>query len=435
MNLFNYHIDEYLSLKDEPYYDRGILPTEAFAFISHCRALKVDMVIESGTAFGQSCFLFAKYLNIPVHTIDDVSHYGMEAQNVAKERCKDLPVTFHIGNSFEILPRLLKEYSDKKIAVFIDGPKGELAKQFRQAIWDNPSVVLAALHDSVGENTVGKFSTANHPTYLSTYREVLDSKSLAYPYPDNPSITIGDRFKEGMGMDIWYKTRDVIYYVYTGGQDDLYRDFIQTSTKHCNPTYIALTNPDTVVVADYKTYFTEEEQGGTMGPKLNALRRLPLLEGDRVFVTDIDLYFNQNIFQVFNGTFEIGVTSRNRKEGVAAEYSPINAGVWAFTYSERTAQIFDWWYSELIEPSYDKWIEYKENHPYSKTIGLKEWWVDQDLLNVTFANAQELGIVVEDIGPEYNWIVSDQEFEQYKDKEYKVLHRKGGTGKRWTQAN
>ena len=193
--------------------------------------------------------------------------------------------------------------------------------------------------------------------------------------------------------------------------------------------------PETEVIADYKTYFTEEEQGGTMGPKLSALRRLPLLEGDRVFVTDVDLYFNQNIFKVFNGTFEIGMTSRNRKEGTAAEYSPINAGVWAFTYSERTAQVFDWWYSELVEPSYSKWIEYKENHPYSKTIGLKEWWVDQDLLNVTFANAQELGIIVEDIGPEYNWIVSDQEFEQYKDKEYKVLHRKGGTGKRWTQAN
>lgn len=431
MNLFNFYINDYLSLKDEPYYDRGILPTEAFAFITHCRALKVDMIIESGTAFGQSCYLFAKYLDIPVHTIDDVSHYGMKAQNVAKNRCKDLPVTFHIGNSYSILPNLLEEYSNKKIAVFIDGPKGNAAKRFRESIWNTPNVVLAALHDSVGDNTVGKFSSANHPTYLSNFRELLDTKSLSSPYPDNPSITIGDRFKEGMGMDIWYKPRNILYYVYTGGQDDLYKDFIETSKKHCNPFYMALTNPDVDVVADVKTYFTEEEQGGTMGPKLNALRRLPFLEGDKVFVVDIDLYFNKDIFEVFKNSFDLAVTSRNKKEGTAATYSPINGGVWAFLYSGKTAELFNWWYSQLVTPTYSKWIQYKEKHPYSTAIGLKEWWVDQDLLNVTYLNAQELGVVAQDIGPEYNWIVTEIEFKQLKDKDYKVLHRKGGTGKRW----
>lgn len=431
MNLFNYFLDEFKPLQEEPYYDRGILPTEAFAFMSYCKALQVDMVIESGTAYGQSCYLFAKYLNVDVHTIDNVSHYGMQAQNTAKERCKDLPVHFHVGNSLEILPQLLKQYSDKKVAVFIDRPKGEMAKQFRSNIWHHSNVVMAALHDSVGENTAGKFSTANHPEFLSAFRELLDSSSLAHPYPDNPSITIGDRFKEGMGMDIWYKPRKAIYYVYTGGQPELYKDFIESSKNHCNPVYIALTNPEVEATADFKVFFTKEEQGGTMGPKFNALRRLPLLEGDKVFVTDIDLYFNEDVFKVLDGSFEIGVTSRNKKEGTAAEYSPINAGVWCFIYTERTREIFEWWCSELVSPSYSKWIEYKQNHPYSKSIGMKEWWVDQDLLNVTYLNAKELGILVTDVGPDYNWVVNQEEFLHLKDTAHKILHRKSGTTNRW----
>ena len=225
MNLFNYFLDEFRTLQDEPYYDRGILPTEAFAFISYCKALQVDMIIESGTAYGQSCSLFAKYLGVDVHTIDNVSHYGIEARNIAKKRCEGLPVHFHIGNSLEILPHLLQQYPDKKIAVFIDGPKGETAKQFRANIWNNSNIVMAALHDSVGENAVGSFSSANHPEYLASFRELLDSKSLAHPYPDNPAITLGERFKQGMGMDIWYKPRKIIYYVYTGGQPSLYQNF------------------------------------------------------------------------------------------------------------------------------------------------------------------------------------------------------------------
>jgi hypothetical protein len=212
MNLFNYFLNEFKPLQNEPYYARGILPTEAFAFMSYCKALQIDMIIESGTAYGQSCYLFAKYLNIEVHTIDDVSHYGIQAQNTAKDRCKELPVHFHVGNSLKLLPQLLDQYPNKKIAVFIDGPKGDVAKQFRKNIWNYSNVLMAALHDSVGENVSGKFSTANHSEYLSKFRDMLDNKSLDSPYADNPTINLRERFPNGMGMDIWYKENFIITY-------------------------------------------------------------------------------------------------------------------------------------------------------------------------------------------------------------------------------
>lgn len=431
MNLFQYYINQFSNLKNEPYQERGVLPTEAFAFMSYCKAMKVDTIIESGTAFGQSCYLFAKYLDIEVHTVDNISHYGHTAQNIAKERCKDLPVYFYEGDSTILIPNLLERFKNNKVAIFIDGPKGSIAKKFRTHLFNYQNVYIAALHDSVGDNSIGKFSSANHPEFLNTYREFLDSESLKHPYPDSPSMTLGERFKEGMGMDLWYKPRNVMYYVYTGGVEELYNDFIKTSKELNDPYYMALTAPNVNLHADFITYFTEEEKGGTMGPKLNALRRLPFLEGDKVFVTDIDLYFNQNIFDIFNENFDIGVTSRNKTSGTAAQYSPINAGVWCFKYGDTTKKIFDWWYNQLTSPSYLEWIDYKKNHPYSKAIGLREWWVDQDLLNITYSNSKELQISVKDIGPEFNWVVTDEEFLQFKDKKYKVLHRKTGTDSRW----
>lgn len=431
MQIFNIYKEELLPLSQEPYYARGILPTEAFAFISYCKALQVDTIIESGTAFGQSCYLYAKYLGITVHTIDDISHYGNEAQLVAKERCKDLPVVFHEGNSNNLLPELIKKYSDKKIAVFIDGPKGESAKALRRNIWGYDNVVIAALHDSVGDNVDGKFSSCNHPTFLSEFRNIFDAESIKHPYPDNPKITIGERFREGMGMDLWYKPRNILYYVYTGGIENLYNDFIESSKRISNPVYMCLTNESTDVVADFKTLFTEEENGGTMGPKFNAIRRLPLVNGDKVFVTDIDIYFNQDIYTIFNSINDIGLTSRNKKEGAAAHYSPINAGVWCFKHSDKTEKLFNWFYEQLTNPSDTNWIKYKQNHPFSKSIGLLEWWVDQDLLNVLYLNQDSYDINVMDIGPEYNWIVTDDEFSEFKDKSHMILHRKGGTGKRW----
>jgi hypothetical protein len=434
MQIFNLYRNDLLPLSQEPYFERGILPTEAFAFISYCKALNVDMVIESGTAYGQSCYLYAKYLNIPVHTIDNISHYGDNAQNTAKERCKNLDVTFHIGDSNYLLPQLLQQYKDKKIAVFIDGPKGQAAQDLRSKIWNgNDNVVIAALHDSIGDNAIGRFSSANHPNFLNEYRELFDVDSLNQPYPDDPSITLRERFKTGMGMDLWYKPRNIIYYVYTGGVDFLYKDFIESAKRHCNPTFMCLTNEDVDVVADYRTTFTDEEQGGTMGPKINALRRLPLVNGDNVFIMDIDTYCNDDIFKVFNTVQEIGVTTRNKRDSEAAIYSPINAGVWCFKHSPDMELLFDWFYEQLTNPTYDRWIEYKRNHPHSQAIGLREWWVDQDLLNVLYANQKEFNIEVKDIGAEYNWIVTDDEFATSKDNNYKILHRKGGTGKRWNK--
>jgi hypothetical protein len=432
MQVFKIYKEELISLSTEPYYSQGILPSEAFAFISMCKAFNIDMIIDSGTSNGQACFLFAKYLNISVHTIDDKIQHNNDEHIVAKSRCKQLDVTFHTGDSLNVLPKLIKEYSDKKIAVFINESDGSTAQRLREDIWKYDNVLIAGCHGISSKNRFGCFSSITHTNFVDTYQSIFDIESLNHVCPDDNRITLRQRFERGMGIDIWYKSRNIVYYVYTGGAEELYNDFIQSVKRQCNATLMCLTNEETDVIVDYKTVFTEEERGGIMGPKLNALRRLPLVDGDRVFIMDIDTYLNNNVFDVFDKyNITVGVTSRNKKHGTAAEYSPINAGVWCYTQSENIEMLFTWFYEQLVQPTYDKWISYKKNHPFSTSIGLKEWWVDQDLINILFINQNEFNITVTDIGPEYNWVVTDDEFLAYKDKQYSVLHRKSGTRNRW----
>lgn len=433
MQIFKLYKDELLKMAGETYVDRGIMHSEAFAFISFCKAFSIDMVIESGTAWGQSCYMFSKYLKVPVHTIDNVSHYGDKAQKFAMDRCVGLNVTFHVGDSNTLLPELIKSYSDKRIAVFIDGPKGDDAVILRERVWKFDNVYIAACHDMESSNAIGRFSTANNSEFLNEYQSVFDSVVLKHPYPDDVNKTMGDVYKNGTGIDIKYKPRNVIYYVYTGGVDDLYEDFIQTSKKYSNPTYMCLSNVDSVKYSNFTTKLTEFESGGLMGPKMTALQRLPLVYGDKVFIMDIDTYCNGDVFKVFETMkgSDFLVTSRNNKEGLAAEYSPINAGVWGFTFTKNVEKIFNWFYEQLTNPSFQPWIIYKKNHPFCTTIGIKEWWVDQDLLNVLYQEQDKLGVSVTDIGPEYNWIVSDPEFIEFKDSKHIVLHRKSGTRNRW----
>ncbi len=432
MQPFSFFFDSLKSLREEPYFDRGILPSEAFAFISFCKSFNVDLIIESGTAFGHSTFLFAKYLGIPVYTIDNISLYGDHAQSIAKNRCSSYDVTFIEGDSVEIIPQLIKNNPTKKIAVFIDGPKGNTAHQLRKSIWHNSNVVICALHDTEGKNQAYNFSSINNDEFQEKYSLFLDDKSLESPYPDNPSITLKQRFPRGMGIDIHYKSRNIIYAVYTGGISELYRDFYESVIQHCSELYFYILTTDHTAIphSHIRIPFLESELGAIVGPKICALKRAPFLLGDNVLITDTDLYFNENAFKIFDSDFDIALTSRNYNSTAIARYSPINGGVWASKINDKVRHLFEWMNNEIIQPTYPPFLQYKSNHPFDKKTGVHQWWVDQDLLNVIYKH-NPFNLKIIDIGPYYNWIVSEDEFPKLKDTQYGILHRKSGSTSRW----
>lgn len=153
-----------ISAKDVAYREGGMLPSEVLAFLSAVILSEVDIVIESGTGLGYSIEVMASVLessNITLFTIDDTeasfyqkeidwywegqhTHYG----HVANRLRRFSNVHVSKGNSFRVIPELLKEFHGKRIALLVDGPKDFTGLYVcLKAINQTKDVRFCAIHD------------------------------------------------------------------------------------------------------------------------------------------------------------------------------------------------------------------------------------------------------------------------------------------------
>jgi hypothetical protein len=136
------------------YRHRGILSSEGFAICVLCDFLGVDVLIESGTAYGRSTEIFGKYGIPKIYSIDRAS-----LANWSKKRCdrvwnevKDrLSIYSNIemikGNSFDIVGKLLECNKGKRIGLMIDGPKGKEAIDLAKKSLGSGDIMFVGIHD------------------------------------------------------------------------------------------------------------------------------------------------------------------------------------------------------------------------------------------------------------------------------------------------
>lgn len=132
------------------YEERGILNSEMLAVCGLCSALNVDVVIESGRARGQSTLVLGRYFAGTSTRIVSVELYRDADAEFAESRLAAFPnVELKYGDSLALLPRLAQEMAGLRIAVLLDGPKGQTAIDLARALMaQSPSVVAAFLHDT-----------------------------------------------------------------------------------------------------------------------------------------------------------------------------------------------------------------------------------------------------------------------------------------------
>jgi hypothetical protein len=100
----------------------GVWYTDAFLFLSICDLLEVDMIIESGRAWGVSTELFAKYSNFEVHSVEQTP---TRADHIARPILEKYDnVVLYDDNTHAVGRDIIQNNYDKNIGVFIDGPKG-----------------------------------------------------------------------------------------------------------------------------------------------------------------------------------------------------------------------------------------------------------------------------------------------------------------------
>ena len=134
------------TVSDVPRVKHGIFLIEGLFLCSVFDILDTDLIIESGTAYGGSTEVFANYFDIPVITIDSNKLYGVHG-DTANRLASYSNLTCLKGNSFKLLPELVRSNSDKRISVFIDGPKGDLAMKLRSEIINYDNIVSVGFHD------------------------------------------------------------------------------------------------------------------------------------------------------------------------------------------------------------------------------------------------------------------------------------------------
>jgi hypothetical protein len=129
--------------------DRGILNSEMLCVCSVSEALGVDVFIESGRWRGQSTEILSRYFEGKPVIVESIEVFRDENAFHVEEKMKNRKnIRLRYGDANDVVPRLVKLYAGKKIAILFDGPKGGPALDiFRLSLAKNDSIVAGFFHD------------------------------------------------------------------------------------------------------------------------------------------------------------------------------------------------------------------------------------------------------------------------------------------------
>jgi hypothetical protein len=124
---------------------RSILLSEGLLVCAIADMLGVDLFIESGIYEGKSTEIWGNYFsNIDVIAMDAVIREGVESRLSYLSNLKVMQ-----GDGTIKIPQIVQALAnkDKRIGVFIDGPKGEVAVNLAEKLIKKENVKFVAVHD------------------------------------------------------------------------------------------------------------------------------------------------------------------------------------------------------------------------------------------------------------------------------------------------
>ena len=126
----------------------GFLPSEGHALVQICRQHGIRTLVESGRWRGFSTKMFANIPGEPLNIVSVDLRYEPFYRKV-EERLRRFPnIHLHYGNSLGVVPHIVAT-SAVPTALFVDGPKGQLAVELIKTCFHlSPNLKIAFLHDS-----------------------------------------------------------------------------------------------------------------------------------------------------------------------------------------------------------------------------------------------------------------------------------------------
>eukprot|EP00812_Abedinium_dasypus_P011016 NODE_459_length_1546_cov_848.672032.p1 GENE.NODE_459_length_1546_cov_848.672032~~NODE_459_length_1546_cov_848.672032.p1 ORF type:complete len:456 (+),score=80.99 NODE_459_length_1546_cov_848.672032:197-1369(+) len=167
--LFQNTVDEFLrsGVLGIELSENSVFFSEALAFFAFCRLQGVTRILESGVYLGFSTEVWS-------HLARTVVGIDVFVRPEAEERlAQRRNVRLLQGEGRELLPALLDEAPSERTAIFLDGPKGELAIRFALQLSSRPQVAFVAVHDMMPYRhsvlELGAFFLTDEPWFQEAY--------------------------------------------------------------------------------------------------------------------------------------------------------------------------------------------------------------------------------------------------------------------------
>ena len=177
---FEKYVDSFKKIMTDTWLTpRGAMFSEGFALSSIIHECESQLIIESGTAYGGSAEMLALLCKKkPLISIDNYELYP-DSEQYSKDRMqKYKDVKLLKGDSLQLIPEILEITNLQKIAIFIDGPKGENAGNFVFSLLHEfrEKIDFIAVHDV-------KYDSESAEIYNRTFSDLIPSNIL---YTDDP---------------------------------------------------------------------------------------------------------------------------------------------------------------------------------------------------------------------------------------------------------
>jgi len=230
---------------------------------------------------------------------------------------------------------------------------------------------------------------------------------------------------------------DICFMVYWGRvNDDVFETCINTFRKHSN-AHLQVHSDDPPFQKygiEWVIVPREKVIGRRALCKIEQLHKLvhQLKDGDRLIVSDVDMYFMDDPFIAFDEVkiaHDIGITTRCHPYRY-----PVNGGFFCFKISSRIKRFMDFHLEQCTKPTWKPYVDFREKW-HHKSI---DWEVGQDFLCTIWKERQYIDnnfiVMIKDLGWKYNFCPNTDIFgvneagqmikKAYKEREVKVLHLK-----------
>jgi len=183
------YLKELGNIKDYP--PNSLFFSEGLAVYSLAKYFEIDILIESGVFRGGSTSIWIRTLkdiSIQCYDILESERHVSIVQEVIDQYQNNPNIKFTIGDSIVEIPKYIESNLDKRVGVFVDGPKEQKGLDLCNTCLSYNNVFFSCLHDFSELNDSKHLSTKTSSKFISLAGNMNAHHPQIAKYPNGPGL-------------------------------------------------------------------------------------------------------------------------------------------------------------------------------------------------------------------------------------------------------